>query len=108
MVVNDCSKEIFRPVPDFKQLQEEAKAEQLKIKEFFIGDMSSVKARRMKEVEALRAAEVEMDKEEGAFSGSSFKLKGAEDVDIVRILPDVDSQSQMEIRRKIFYEKMIK
>ncbi len=99
------SKEALRPVPDFRQLQEEAKAQQLKISEFFWGDPSSVKAKRMKE---LRVDEEEMAKDEGAFSGHSFRLKGPEDVDIVRVLPTVDSQSQMEIRRKIFHEKLIK
>jgi len=97
-------------LPDFKKVQEEAKAEQLKIKEFFIGDLGSVKAKKIKEKEDLRAAELEMEKEDGVFNGHSFKVKGTDErgVEIVRVLPCVDSQSQMEIRRKIFYEKMIK
>ena len=97
----------LKPLPDFTRIQLEANAQHLKIKEFFCGDPFTAKAKKMKELEALRNEELEMARDESAFGSHSFTLKGRrdEDGDIVRVLPTVDSQSQMEIRRKIFYEK---
>lgn len=104
----ECIKDTgMKPVPNFKELKIEAEQQQLRIKEFFIGDPSSQKAEKLKELEARRAEELEMAKDETAFSSNSFKLK-SEEQDIVRVLPTVDSQSQMGIRRKIFFEKLVK
>lgn len=105
---NECSKEsILKPLPNFNQLRDEAKEQQLKIKEFFIGDPFSEKARKIKELEARQAEEQEMAKDKTAFGKNSFKIK-SEEQEIIRVLPTVDSQSQMDIRRKIFFEKLVK
>lgn len=48
------------------------------------------------------------EKDASSFSSYGFRMKGEGNEEIVRVLPTVDSLSQMEIRRKIFYEKLIK
>ena len=97
-----------KPIPNYNDLKAEAKEQQLKIKEFFIGDPHTVKAKKMKELEELQLQEEEMSKDEKNFTWNSFRTKGIEDQDVIRVLPTVDSQSQVEIRRKIFHEKLVK
>lgn len=96
-----------KPLPDYKKLELEAKQQQLKIREFFMGNLSSEKAQKLKEIEKRELEENEMNKDPSAFNPSSFKLKDGEQ-EIIRVLPTVDSQFQMEIRRKIFYEKLVR
>lgn len=107
--LNDEYKSVMKPMPDFIQLQSEAKHQQLKIKEFFVGDPFSAKAKKNRETEQRQAEETEMfEKDASSFSSYGFRMKGEGNEEIVRVLPTVDSLSQMEIRRKIFYEKLIK
>lgn len=97
-----------KPMPNYNDLQVKAKDQQLRIKEFFMGDPHSAKAKKIKELDELKSQEEEMSKDESNFSAHSFKTRGMEGQDVIRVLPTVDSQSQAEIRRKIFMEKLIK
>lgn len=96
-----------KPLPNYEQIKSEAKQQQLKIKEFFIGDPHSQMAKKSKEREVLHAEMEEMSRDK-AFSANMFKMKAEGEHEIIRVLPTVDSQFQMEVRRKIFYEKLIK
>jgi hypothetical protein len=94
--------EAKKPLPDFKKLHEEAIIQQLKIKEFF-QPSTSVKKIQLRE---------DLDEEKANNADSQdrslvINIKETNE-EIVRVLPTVDSLSQIEIRRKIFYEKLIK
>ena len=91
-----------RPMPDFKKLKEESLKNQLKVKEFFTGSVTS----KGKQVEE----EIEIEEEEaskGYNQSLIIKIKETNE-EIVRVLPTVDSKSQNEIRRNIFYDKLIR
>jgi hypothetical protein len=108
LIHNDDGKK-KNPVPDYKKLREEAMQQQLKIKEFFIG----LKPSKPLENQRLDAVTIEdlnesPDGSENVFKQDLiFKIRQTNE-EIVRIFPTVDSKSQMQIRRKIFYDKLIK
>ena len=92
--------EARKPLPDYAKLKEEAIKQQLRIREFFMGTPSSKKREE---------ATVIDENDLGTEYNQNLVLKIKEtDEEIVRVLPTVDSKSQSEIRRKIFYEKLIK
>lgn len=90
-----------RPLPDYEKLKEEAIQQQLKIREFFMG--SSTGKKNMDEATVI---------DENDTNGYEFnqnmiiKIKETNE-EIVRVFPTIDSKSQVEIRRKIFYDKLV-
>lgn len=105
--VNDVDSKARKPLPNYEQIKVEAEQQQLKIKEFFIGDPHSQMAKKNREREMIEAEMNEMSKDK-AFGAHTFKMRADGEHEIIRVLPTVDSQFQMEIRRKIFFEKLIK
>jgi hypothetical protein len=96
-----------RPVPDFTKLREEALKQQLKIKEFFDGCKPA-----KKDADDALATIIDLNEDENKGDDVYkqdiiFKIKQT-DEEIVRVLPPLDSKSQVQIRRKIFFEKLIK
>jgi hypothetical protein len=96
-----------KPLPDYERVKAEARGQQLRIKEFFAGDPNSASGKRSRELGAIEAEMEVMDKEK-TFNVSTFRVRAEGEHEIVRVLPAVDSQFQMEVRRKIFYEKLVK
>lgn len=111
-----------RPLPDYEKLKEEALVQQLRVREFFQGFSSSSKANKSNEKEsATEATVIDLNGTSSDLydiaTTSAFgcdynlnmviKIKETNE-EIVRQLPTVDSKSQIVIRRKIFYEKLIK
>lgn len=95
--------EAKRPLPDYNKLREEAMIQQLKIKEFFMPSSNKSKQVQFKEED-----EAELDQNDATYSQSLLISVKETNEEICRVLPTVDSLSQIEIRRKIFYEKLIK
>ena len=98
-----------KPIPDFNKLRQEALQQQLKIKEFFEGCKP---AKKVDDSEQNRVTIIDLNEDEDnskdVFKQDIiFKIKQT-DEEIVRVLPTVDSKSQLQIRRKIFFEKLIK
>lgn len=98
-----------KPIPDFNKLRQEALQQQLKIKEFFEGCKP---AKKVDDSEQNRVTIIDLNEDEDnskdVFKQDIiFKIKQT-DEEIVRVLPTVDSKSQVQIRRKIFFEKLIK
>ena len=90
-----------KPLPNYKLLKEEAIKNQLKVSEFFMG--TTKKAQNEENIE-----EIDYNRDSNVFNQNLiFKLKNTNE-EIARILPTVDNQSQLEIRRNIFYEKLVK
>ena len=102
------SSECKKPLPDFKKLREQSKLEQLKIKECFFKMPSKKSKEKIKE--SLKDEEESNDEEKDNDPyDDTFVVKVKEtNEEIVRFLPTVDSQSQLNIRRKFFFEKLIK
>ncbi len=97
--VNDFHK---KPLPNYKLLKEESLKNQLKVREFFMGATAN-KTPNEENVE-----EIDYNQDSNVFNQNLiFKLKNSTE-EIARILPTVDNQSQIEIRRNIFYEKLVK
>jgi hypothetical protein len=97
--VNDFRK---KPLPNYKLLKEESLKNQLKVREFFMGATAS-KTPNEENVE-----EIDYNQDSNVFNQNLiFKLRNSTE-EIARILPTVDNQSQIEIRRNIFYEKLVK
>ena len=103
---DELNPETKKPLPDFKKLQEEAIIQQLQIKEFFQPCTSVKKIQFREDLVALEEGEEE--KGEQSQDRSLIINNKETNEEIVRVLPTVDSLSQIEIRRKIFYEKLIK
>jgi hypothetical protein len=98
LIPDDCRK---KPLPNYNLLKEEAIKNQLKVSEFFMG--ATKKIQKEENIE-----EIDYNRESDVFNQNLiFKLKNTNE-EIARILPTVDNQSQIEIRRNIFYEKLVK
>jgi hypothetical protein len=99
----EYSDSIKKPLPDYNDLREEAVKQQLKIKEFFSGRPAFDMKKSTRELTII-------DENDGSTDNFSqnliFKFKETNE-EIVRVLPEIDSKSQFQIRRKIFYEKLI-
>lgn len=93
------SNEAKKPLPDFNKIRDEAIKQQLKIKEFFMPSHSK-KQVQFKDF-------IEEEETEDYKQSILVNIKDTNE-EIVRILPTVDSLSQLEIRRKIFYDKLVK
>lgn len=100
VVTDEYDFEAKKPVPDYSKLKEEAIRQQLRIREFFVG-----KPKSNKEQETTVIDENDTNSEYN--QNLIFKIKET-DEEIVRVLPTVDSKSQTQIRRKIFYDKLVK
>jgi len=88
-----------KPIPDFNRIRQESIKQQLKIKEFFTG----------KPVDTNVNSNVQDDEDEKlAEFDQKLVIKLDNNQELVRLLPSVDNKSQMQIRRKIFYEKLVK
>lgn len=106
-----------RPLPDYEKLKEEALSQQLRVKEFFKGYSASTKS-RAKDDDDDAATVIDLngtnsDLYNATSSSDDYNLKMVIKIketneEIVRQLPTVDSKSQIVIRRKIFYEKLLK
>ncbi len=94
------SNEAKKPLPDFNKIRDEAIKQQLKIKEFFMPSHSK------KQVQ-FKEDYIEEEETEDYKQSILVNIKETNE-EIVRILPTVDSLSQLEIRRKIFYDKLVK
>jgi len=94
------SNEAKKPLPDFNKIRDEAIKQQLKIKEFFMPSHSK------KQVQ-FKEDFIEEEETEDYKQSILVNIKETNE-EIVRILPTVDSLSQLEIRRKIFYDKLVK
>lgn len=95
---NISDMELKKPLPNYIKLKEEAIKQQLKVKEFFSG--FSQKPEQPTIID-------QNDIETNDFNQSLIiKIKETNE-EIVRILPTVDSKSQIKIRRKIFFDKLI-
>lgn len=102
---HEDSSEAKKPLPDFKKIREEAAMQQLKIKEFFMPSSSGKKVQFKEEV----VVEEVTNADDGDKYKQSLILNVKEtNEEIIRVLPTVDSISQLDIRRKIFYDKLIK
>ncbi len=93
-----------KPLPNYEQLREEAIRQQLKIREFFT---SSVKKSAEEPVTTIDEDRGDFNASGGLNQNMIFRIKETNE-QIVRIFPSVDSQAQAQIRRKIFYDKLIK
>jgi hypothetical protein len=97
-----------KPVPDLRQLREEAKRQELIVKEYFFS--SGIRKRSDK----LKKDQTDEDREENVEEEIADKLKQTlviksndeTNEEIVRILPMVDAHSQEEIRRSFFYDNL--
>lgn len=92
--------EAKKPLPDYAKLKEEAVRQQLRIREFFVGKPMSNK---QQETTIIDENDINSEYNQNLI----FKIKET-DEEIVRVLPTVDSKSQTQIRRKIFYDKLVK
>ena len=80
-----------RPIPNYNKLKTEAKQQQLKIKEFFMGSLSDKESIKNNDIQIINSDEKYISENE-----------------IVRNLPIIEKYSQVEIQRNFFYEKIIK
>lgn len=114
--------EAKKPLPSYDKLKEEAFNQQLRVREFFRGPSVWNEKPVKKEPEPSireRATIIDLktnkhysddrlDREDFEY-GQSLIMKIKEtNEEIVRVLPTVDSKSQMEIRRNIFYDNLVK
>ena len=98
---DDEHNDIKQPLPNYKQLKEEALKNELRVSEFFRG--ITKKEKYENELEEIDQASDTHSYNQNLI----FKVKNSNE-EIARILPTVDNQSQSEIRRSIFFEKLIK
>lgn len=117
-----------KPVPDFEKLKQESIEQQLIVREFFtargakqlFGDDKTKKKKKNKKSEEQNDDDDEDPAERvtiidenniddtGEFDEKLiFRIKETNE-EIARVFPTVDSKSQTKIRRKIFYEKLVK
>lgn len=99
-VPDGLGSEAKKPLPDYAKLKEEAVKQQLRIREFFGAKSTTKKLEKASVVD-------ENDTNSEYNQNLIFKIKET-DEEIVRVLPTVDSKSQTQIRRKIFYDKLVK
>ena len=81
-----------RPIPNYQELKAEAKQQQLKIKEFFMGSQSDKESEIIKNDIQIKNLDVKLISEN----------------ETVRNLPIIEKYSQVEIQRVFFFEKIIK
>lgn len=103
----ETSNEAKKPLPDYNKLREEAIAQQLKIKEFFQTKQVKVKAEEKNNGLTIISGDGVDENSTEFRQNMIFKVKETNE-EIVRVLPPVDSKSQSQIRRNIFYEQLIK
>ena len=96
--------------PDFGQLKKQSIQQQLIVREFFTANGLVVGGKKKKVSEADQSLvtiidESNNDDDDTFGQNLIFRIKETNE-EIVRILPTVDSKSQIKIRRNIFYEKL--
>ncbi len=87
-------------MPDYNRIRQESLKQQLKIREFFTGKPADTNVNS-------NIQEDDEDKKLEEFDQKLF-IKLDDNQELVRLLPSVDNKSQLQIRRKIFCEKLIK
>ena len=105
--IDNYDTELKKPLPDFKKIRDEAKLQQLKVKECFFKSPSLKSKDQLKETEKLNVEQLK-DNDDDQYNDSFLVKVKDTNVEYVRLLPNVDSQSQLNIRRKFFYEKLTK
>ena len=109
-VIDLCAaEEAKKPLPDYKRLRAEAIQQQLRIKEFFRGAAALPKpTASCGEQQQAIDEEEESSSSAGQFKQSLIMHIKETNEEIVRMLPTVDSKSQLQIRRQIFFERLVK
>ena len=120
-IIKDVSEEevsssnnVAKPVPDYNKLKEQSIEQQLIVREFFMARGAEALfggKKTKKEVppeDRVTIIDEHNIDDTGEFDQNLiFKIKETNE-EVVRILPTVDSKSQVKIRRTIFYEKLVK
>lgn len=108
------SSNVSKPVPDYNKLKEQSIEQQLIVREFFMARGAEALfggKKTKKEVppeDRVTIIDEHNIDDTGEFDQNLiFKIKETNE-EVVRILPTVDSKSQVKIRRTIFYEKLVK
>lgn len=104
-----------KPVPDYRALREQSIEQQLIVREFFMprgtdalfGSSREKKKKNENETSVTIIDENNIDDTGEYEQKLVFKIKETNE-EIARVLPAVDSKSQMNIRRTIFFDKLVK
>jgi hypothetical protein len=100
-VESDYKSSSCKPLPNYDQLKEEARINALRVEEFFFPNKK--RNQSSDEDQSTTTTTTTTKKFEQNILFKNLKTNE----EYIRVLPTVDSQSQIEIRRRIFHDKLI-